>query len=47
MKQCEEIQMDKKIKDNHYSLFLELVDIYAYYSTQGFEKYNELKNKFN
>ncbi len=46
MEECKEKVIDKKIKENHYSLFLELVDIYAYYTQQDHVKYKELKDKF-
>lgn len=42
---CEDMEIDKQIKEGHYSLFLELVDIYAYYTQQDHVKYNELKDK--
>lgn len=45
IEECEEMVVDKKIKESHYSLFLELIDIYAYYTQQDHVKYNELKNK--
>lgn len=42
---CEDMVTDEKIKERHYSLFLELVDIYAYYTQQDHVKYTELKDK--
>ena len=42
---CKEMITDKMIKERHYNLFLELVDIYAYYTQQDHVKYKELKNK--
>jgi len=45
MDNCKEMVLDEKIKKRHYELFLELVDIYAYYTQQDHVKYNELKNK--
>lgn len=45
MGKCKEMVTDEKVKDRHYSLFLELVDIYAYYTQQDHVKYEELKNK--
>ena len=45
---CEEGIADKKVKQMHYDLFLELIDIYAFYKTrEDYSKYNELKNKIN
>ena len=46
VKNCKELQLDREVKNRHYSLFLELVDIYAYYTQQDCVKYTELKNKF-
>lgn len=45
IEECEERILDKDIKERHYSLFLELVDIYAYYTQQDHVKYKELKDK--
>ena len=42
---CEDYVLDGKIKDKHYSLFMELVDIYAYYTQRDYAKYKELKDK--
>ena len=42
---CEDMILDQKIKKKHYELFLELVDIYAYYTQQDHVKYRELKDK--
>lgn len=42
---CGIMVIDKETKKRHYNLFLELVDIYAYYTQQDHVKYNELKNK--
>lgn len=43
MENCEEYVLDKKIKNKHYDMFIELIEIYS--SFQNEEKYNELKNK--
>ena len=45
MDNCKDMVLDKEIKKKHYELFLELVDIYAYYTQQDHVKYIELKNK--
>ena len=45
MDNCKDMVLDEKIKKRHYELFLELVDIYAYYTQQGHVKYKELKDK--
>lgn len=45
MDNCKDFVLDEKIKERHYSLFLELVDIYAYYTQQDHVKYTELKDK--
>ncbi len=45
MEDCESMVMDKNVKQRHYSLYLELIDIYAYYTQQDHLKYMELKNK--
>lgn len=45
MDECNEIVADEKVKERHFSLFLDLVDIYAYYTKQGHVKYKELKEK--
>ena len=45
MENCKEMVLDEKIKKKHYELFLELVDIYAYYTQQDYVKYRELKDK--
>ena len=45
MENCKDMVLDEKIKKRHYELFLELVDIYAYYTQQDYVKYRELKNK--
>lgn len=42
---CEDMVTDGKVKERHYSLFLELVDIYAYYTQQDHVKYTKLKDK--
>ena len=42
---CKSMVMDEAVKKRHYELFLELVDIYAYYTQQDHVKYKELKNK--
>ena len=42
---CEDMVADRKIKNKHYELFLELVDIYAYYTQQDHARYRELKQK--
>ena len=45
MDNCKDMVLDKEIKKKHYELFLELVDIYAYYTQQDHVKYRELKDK--
>ena len=45
MDNCKDMVLDEKIKKRHYELFLELVDIYAYYMQQDHVKYRELKDK--
>ena len=45
MENCKDMVLDEKIKKRHYELFLELVDIYAYYTQQDHVKYIELKDK--
>ena len=45
MDNCKDMILDKEIKKKHYELFLELVDIYAYYTQQDHVKYRELKDK--
>ena len=45
MDNCKDMVLDKEIKKKHYELFLELVDIYAYYTQQDHIKYRELKDK--
>lgn len=45
MDNCKQFVLDGQVKDKHYSLFLELVDVYAYYTQQDHVKYNELKDK--
>lgn len=42
---CKEMILDEKVKKRHYELFLELVDIYAYYTQQDHVKYRQLKEK--
>lgn len=42
---CEKMIIDRETKKRHYTLFLELVDIYAYYTQQDHAKYKELKDK--
>lgn len=42
---CKDMVLDKQIKNKHYELFLELVDIYAYFTQKDHVKYRELKNK--
>ena len=42
---CKSMVLDEKVKKEHYDLFLELVDIYAYYTQQDHVKYKELKDK--
>ena len=39
MDNCKDMVLDEKIKKRHYELFLELVDIYAYYTQQDHVKY--------
>jgi hypothetical protein len=41
---CDELTMDKQVKERHYNLFLELVDIYTYYNSQDCKRYNQLKD---
>lgn len=45
IEKCENMVTDRETKKRHYLLFLELVDIYAYYTQQDHVKYKELKNK--
>ena len=45
MNNCKDMVLDKEIKKKHYELFLELVDIYAYYTQRDHAKYRELKDK--
>ena len=47
MDNCKDMVLDKEIKKKHYELFLELVDIYAYYTQQDHVKYRELKDISN
>ena len=42
---CRKMVLDEQIKKRHYELFLELVDIYAYYTQQDHIKYRQLKEK--
>lgn len=42
---CREMVLDEQVKKRHYELFLELVDIYAYYTQQDYVKYRQLKEK--
>lgn len=42
---CKDMVLDRKIKQKHYALFLELVDIYAYYTQRDHVEYKKLKNK--
>lgn len=42
---CREMVLDEQVKKKHYELFLELVDIYAYYTQQDCVKYRQLKEK--
>lgn len=43
MEDCEEYVLDKKVKEQHYDMFIELIEIYS--SFQNEEKYNDLKNR--
>lgn len=45
MENCEDYVLDVKVKKRHYELFMELVDIYAYYTSDDCSKYNELKDQ--
>lgn len=45
MDQCEDHVLDMKIKESHYELFMELVDIYAFYKSDDCSRYNRLKNR--
>ena len=45
MENCKDMVLDGKIKQRHYALFLESVDIYAYYTQRDHVKYRELKDK--
>jgi hypothetical protein len=42
---CVEANADRKVKEKHYELFLELIDIYVFYNSKDCTKYNELKSK--
>ena len=45
MDQCEDHVLGMKIKERHYELFMELVDIYAFYKSDDCSRYNRLKNR--
>lgn len=44
---CEEGILDRKVKQKHNELFLELIYIYVFYNSNDCTKYNELKNKLS
>lgn len=45
MDNCEIFRLDQKVKQRHFDLFMELINIYTYYKSSDCEKYNSLKNK--